>query len=118
MENASKALIIAGAILLVIAIIAIAVGIVSKSRNTTDIMVGQISAMEVQMHNKQFERFESEGEAFDKTFEEAIELAQLIITSNSKNENNREFIVYINAETGREEDILIVLNTPNGILTI
>ena len=32
--------------------------------------------------------------------------------------DEREFIVYINAETGREEDILIVLNTPNGILTI
>lgn len=32
--------------------------------------------------------------------------------------DEREFIVYINAETGQEEDILIVLNTPNGILTI
>jgi len=32
--------------------------------------------------------------------------------------NDRDFIVYINAETGKEEDILIVLNTPNGILTI
>ena len=30
----------------------------------------------------------------------------------------KEFIVYINAETGKEEDILIVLNTPNGVLTI
>ena len=32
--------------------------------------------------------------------------------------NDREFIVYINAETGNEEDILIIINTPNGILTI
>lgn len=32
--------------------------------------------------------------------------------------NDRDFIVYINAETGNEEDILIILNTPNGILTI
>jgi len=32
--------------------------------------------------------------------------------------DDREFIVYINAETGREEDILIILHTPNGILTI
>lgn len=31
---------------------------------------------------------------------------------------DRQFIVYINADTGKEEDILIVLNTPNGILTI
>ena len=28
-----------------------------------------------------------------------------------------EFIAYINAETGDEEDILIVINTPNGTLT-
>ena len=32
--------------------------------------------------------------------------------------NGRDFIVYINAETGNEEDILIIVNTPNGILTI
>lgn len=32
--------------------------------------------------------------------------------------DGKEFIVYINAETGKEEDILIVLNTPNGVLTI
>lgn len=31
---------------------------------------------------------------------------------------DREFLVYINAENGREEDILIITNTPNGILTM
>ena len=31
---------------------------------------------------------------------------------------DREFLVYINAETGREEDILIITNTPNGTLTM
>ncbi len=29
-----------------------------------------------------------------------------------------EFLVYINAETGREEDILIIQNTPDGTLTM
>lgn len=32
--------------------------------------------------------------------------------------NEREFLVYINAENGKEEDILIILNTENGILTM
>lgn len=32
--------------------------------------------------------------------------------------DDREFLVYINAENGREEDILIITNTPNGILTM
>lgn len=32
--------------------------------------------------------------------------------------DNREFLVYINAIDGKEEDILIITNTPNGILTM
>lgn len=31
---------------------------------------------------------------------------------------DREFLVYINAENGREEDILMITNTPNGTLTM
>ena len=30
----------------------------------------------------------------------------------------KDFIVYINAETGAEEDILVIYNTQNGILTM
>ncbi len=30
----------------------------------------------------------------------------------------REFLVYINAENGREEDVLMIVNTPNGTLTM
>ncbi len=33
------------------------------------------------------------------------------------NVNGLDFIVYVNCETGKEEDILIITNTPNGILT-
>lgn len=29
----------------------------------------------------------------------------------------REFLVYINAENGKEEDVLVITNTPNGTLT-
>ena len=32
--------------------------------------------------------------------------------------NETEFLVYINAETGEEQDILIITNTPSGILTM
>lgn len=31
---------------------------------------------------------------------------------------DKDFLVYINAENGREEDVLIITNTPNGILTM
>ena len=33
------------------------------------------------------------------------------------NYDGLDFIVYVNAETGKEEDILIITNTPNGTLT-
>jgi germination protein YpeB len=32
--------------------------------------------------------------------------------------NDRDFLVYINAETGQEENILMIMDTPNGILTM
>lgn len=32
-------------------------------------------------------------------------------------EETNDFLVYINAETGKEEDILMIVNTPNGTLT-
>ncbi len=32
--------------------------------------------------------------------------------------NNTDFLVYINAETGKEENILVIINTPNGTLTM
>ena len=31
--------------------------------------------------------------------------------------DNTDFLVYINASTGKEEDILVIVNTPNGTLT-
>lgn len=31
--------------------------------------------------------------------------------------NDTDFLVYVNAETGEEENILVIINTPNGILT-
>ncbi len=32
--------------------------------------------------------------------------------------NGKDFLVYINAETGEEEDILMIIDTPNGVLTM
>lgn len=31
--------------------------------------------------------------------------------------NEMDFLVYVNAKTGREEDVLLIVNTPNGTLT-
>ncbi len=34
------------------------------------------------------------------------------------NVDDRQFLVYINVETGKEEDVLVILETPNGTLTM
>ena len=34
------------------------------------------------------------------------------------NVDDRQFLVYINVETGKEEDVLLILDTPNGTLTV
>ena len=34
------------------------------------------------------------------------------------NVEERQFLVYINVETGKEEDVLVILETPNGTLTM
>ena len=31
--------------------------------------------------------------------------------------DDTDFLVYINSETGKEEDILVIVDTPNGTLT-
>ena len=31
--------------------------------------------------------------------------------------DDTDFLVYINAKTGEEQDILVITNTPNGTLT-
>ena len=58
MENASKALIIAGAILLSILIIAIGMYIYNSSQNSINEAASQISAQEVQSFNQTWEMYE------------------------------------------------------------
>ena len=56
MENASKALIIAGAILLAILIIALGVYIFNQAKSTTN--MDELSNQQVQAHNNTFENYE------------------------------------------------------------
>lgn len=58
MENASKALLIAGAILLVIAIIAIGMSIYGQAQRVVTDAGGQIDTMAVTAHNSMFDGIE------------------------------------------------------------
>lgn len=57
MENASKALLIAGAILIVILLIAVGMLVYSQSRSVIDTGVAQMSSTEISMFNAQFNEY-------------------------------------------------------------
>lgn len=59
MENASKALLIAGAVLLVISIISVGMIIFSNSKAVVDGSVGQIDSMAFEMHNSQWNQYDN-----------------------------------------------------------
>mgnify|MGYP003375439496 CR=1 FL=1 len=44
-------------------------------------------------------------------------LAEVFCYEFKGNINGNDFLIYINAETGEEQDILMIINTPDGTLT-
>ncbi len=61
MENASKALLIAGAILIAILLIGIAMMVFGNISGITGIVGQQVGTMEIQAFNKQFEQYAGEN---------------------------------------------------------
>lgn len=82
-----------------------------RERNIGEIKITQEQAKET--INKKLEIL-SEGLAIIPT-----EWATEILCYEFKGKiEETEFLVYINAENGREENILVIINTPNGTLTM
>ena len=57
MENASKALIIAGAILISILLISVGIMVMSSTNGVQEQMVGQMSGAEISTYNAQFQQY-------------------------------------------------------------
>ncbi len=86
MENASKALIIAGAILLSILIISLGIMVFQQAKNTVG--SSNLNKQEIETFNSQWQSYEGKS----KTASEVISLYQAIIASNaaeSKSGTNR-----------------------------
>lgn len=67
MDNASKALIMAGAILIAVAIVGIGIYIFSASNSLTNNAVGQIDTIAVQMFNQTLTQYATKGETINGT---------------------------------------------------
>ncbi|MBO5478579.1 MAG: hypothetical protein J6A04_02535 [Clostridia bacterium] len=83
MENASKALIIAGAILISILLIGVGVMVMNGAQGGIDQAIQSMSAQEKDMFNQSFTRYEGEK----VTGSNVRALIQNIISSNSANQD-------------------------------
>ena len=90
MENASKALLIAGAVLIVILLIGIGMLIYSKSTGIVDTAASTMNTQEVQMFNSQFTAYEGEQDVSS-----VKSLIQAIIANNATHEGDTNKVVKI-----------------------
>ena len=93
MENASKALIIAGAILLSILIIALGVYIFNMAKSSTN--TDSLSSLELSTFNSQFTQYE--GEQLGSSVKA---LLTAIIASNKTNEDAQDKLIEVHYEKG------------------
>lgn len=84
MENASKALIIAGAILISILLISVGVLIMNSTSGVTGGMDSSAKAMEMQSFNSQFTSYAGKGIAASQV----RSLVSAVISSNATNDNH------------------------------
>ena len=85
MENATKALLIAAAVLIAIVIIAMGIRLVASARGSVDQAEDLSSSMEISMVNSQFEAYE--GTNIDVS--RVKSLARKVLTYNNRNENKK-----------------------------
>lgn len=83
MENASKALLIAGAILIVILLIAVGMMVYQGAQGSINKAIGSMSSTEKDIHNKQFESYMGQ-----KVSGSNLKTLYSKIISNNSNEDN------------------------------
>lgn len=94
MENASKALLIAGAILIVILLIAVGMMVYRGAQGSINKAIGQMSSTEKDIHNSQFEPYIGSN----KSGSELRTLYSKVISNNSDDDNVSVKISNINVD--------------------
>ena len=100
MENASKALIIAGAILIAILLISVAVLIINSTSSTTDRIKTQSDVMSIQAYNSQFLSYLSDN----ASGREAKSLISLVMSQNAQCSFNKNDCIYMNFSTLKDKN--------------
>ena len=100
MENTSKALLIAGAILIAILLISVAVLIINSTSHTSDRVRAQSDTMDIQAYNSQFLSYLSEKASGRK----AKELLSLVMSHNAQCSYNKNDSIYMNFSTLKDRN--------------
>ena len=90
MENASKALIIAGAILIAILLISVGILVMNSVNKPLDAATGEADSQAVQMYNAKFTNYAGSG----KTATEVRQLLTLVETNNSTDKKHYIDVTY------------------------
>ena len=111
MENASKALLIAGAILIAILLIAMGMKVFTSTSGTTDSVEGTMNATEIAMFNNKFLAYTG----YPKTKSDIKALLNIVIANNSINEDRKVTVDYsgLRVSAGSIEGLLNVIDTVN-----
>ena len=96
MENATKALLIAGSVLIAILLIAVGLRVFNSTRGTTEAAQTTMNATEVSMFNNKFIPYIGNK----KTKADAISLINLAIANNSTSNNKIQLIIYAVNDSG------------------
>lgn len=109
MENASKALIIAGAILLSILLVSVGIMVYRNARN--NIGSGNIDKQDIEAFNSEWENYEGTG----KTADEVRGMVQAVIASNAAESKNGKarYISVQNSELKDKDKLTTVATKPN-----
>jgi len=114
MENASKALLIAGAILIVILLIAVGMLVYSKSRSVIDTGIAQMSSTEISMFNAQFDEYSG-----DQKGTSVKSLLQAVIANNQTYATDTAKQVTINSKTEAADiSALLTAIKPSSTYTV
>ena len=108
MENASKALLIAGAVLIVILLIGIGMLIYSRSTGVIDTAASTMNTQEIQAFNSQFTPYEGEQKGSS-----VRALISTVIANNGTYNPNNNYIY----DKGNKAVAIDINSMPNGVLS-
>ena len=110
MENASKALIIAGAILIAILLISIGLILINSGRDVTSTGTAGMNSQKIQTFNSQFTAYEG--------FRKGSEIKNLFTTINASNATESEHQVTMDNTAGAITSVKALVDTKTYVVSV